>query len=86
MAPSTLSALDGCIVSTGFLLLETQPGREGQVLDLLSQFPGVTHRNVLFPAAIAVRVETHSSVDVLASQLRRLEGVVRTRLYRARPT
>ena len=73
-------------VSSGFLLLETQPGREGQVLDLLGRFPGVTHRNLLFPAAIAVRVETHHSVDHVAAQLKALDGVVRTRLYRARLT
>ena len=73
-------------MSTGFLLLETQPGREGQVLDLLARFPGVTHHNVLFPAAIAVRLESHSGVDALAAQLKALEGVVRTRLYRARHT
>jgi hypothetical protein len=73
-------------VSSGFLLLETQPGREGQVLDLLSRFPGVTHRNVLYPAAIAVRVEATAGVDILAAQLRALDGVVRTRLYRAKHT
>lgn len=73
-------------MSSGFLLLETQPGREGQVLDLLSRFPGVTHRNVLFPAAIAVRLEATTGVDTLAAQLRSLDGVVRTRLYRARHT
>ncbi len=71
-------------VSSGFLLLETQPGREGAVLDLLERFPGVTHRNVLFPAAIAVRVESHTSVDHVAAQLKTLDGVVRTRFYRAR--
>lgn len=73
-------------MSSGFLLLETQPGREGHVLELLAHHPGVTHHNLLFPAAIAVRVESHSSVDVLAAQLRELDGVVRTRLYRARLT
>lgn len=73
-------------MSSGFLLLETQPGREGHVLELLGRHPGVTHRNLLYPAAIAVRLESHTSVDVLAAQLRQLEGVVRTRLYRARLT
>ena len=71
-------------MSSGFLLLETQPGREGAVLDQLALVRGVTHRNVIYPAAIAVRVETTSGVDVLAAHLRQLEGVVRTRLYRAR--
>lgn len=73
-------------VSSGFLLVETQPGREGQVLDLLGRFPGVTHRNLLFPAAIAVRIESHVSVDHVAGQLKALDGVVRTRLYRAKLT
>lgn len=76
-------------MSSGFLLLETQPGREGHVLDLLSRMPGVTHKNVLFPAAIAVRLEseaTHGSVDALAARMKTLDGVVRTRLYRARLT
>lgn len=76
-------------MSSGFLLLETLPGREGHVLDLLSHVPGVTHKNVLYPAAIAVRLETshaHASVDALAAHMRTLEGVVRTRLYRARHT
>ena len=76
---------DGCTLSSGFLLLETVPGREGHILDLLGRFPGVTHRNVLFPAAIAVRYEAHA-IDPLLSELRRLEGVVGTRLYRARHT
>lgn len=71
-------------MSTGFLLLETQPGREGQVLDLLARYPGVTHRNVLYPGAIAVRLEAPSGVDTLAAQLKGLDGLVRTRLYRAR--
>lgn len=77
-------------MSSGFLLLETQPGREGHVLDLLSRMPGVTHKNVLFPAAIAVRLESphgaHGTVDALAAHMRTLEGVIGTRLYRARHT
>lgn len=72
-------------LSSGFLLLETQPGREHHVLDLLSRFPGVTHRNVLFPAAVAVRLEAPLFEPVVA-ELRKLEGVVGTRLYRTRPT
>ena len=56
------------------------------MLELLSRMPGVTHKNVLFPAAIAVRLETHSSVDALAAHMKTLEGVVRTRLYRAKHT
>ena len=73
-------------MSSGFLLLETQPGRESVVLDQLAHMAGVTHRNLIYPAAIAVRLETHTSVDVLAAQLRALDGVVRTRFYRARHT
>lgn len=72
------------MLSSGFLLLETVPGREGHVLELLSKFPGVTHRNVLFPSAVAVRVEA-STLDPIMTQLRRLEGVVGSRLYRAKP-
>lgn len=86
MAARSLMPPDGCTVSTGFLLLETRPGLEGQVLDRLDRFPGVTHRNVLYPAAIAVRLESRSSVEALAAQLREIDGVVRTRLYRARHT
>lgn len=72
-------------VSSGFLLLETAPGREASVLDLLATLPGVTHRSVIFPAAIAVKIETvHDGFDPLATQLKRLEGVVATRVYRAR--
>lgn len=70
-------------VSSGFLLVETVPGREGHVLDLLSRHPGVTHRSLLFPAAIAVKIEA-PEVDPVAKELRRLEGVVATRLYRAK--
>lgn len=70
-------------MSSGFLLLETLPGREGHVLELLAKFPGVTHRNVLYPAAIAVKLEA-PAVDPIALELRRLEGVVATRFYRAK--
>lgn len=74
-------------MSSGFLLVETQPGREGHVLDLLARVPGVTHRHVLFPAAIAVKLETGlGPVDALARELGRIEGVVGTRLYRAKHT
>lgn len=73
-------------MSSGFLLVETQPGREAGVLEALARFPGVTHRNLLFPAAIAVRVESLHGVDPVVAQLKALEGVVRTRLYRARHT
>lgn len=72
-------------LSSGFLLLETVPGREGHVLDLVARVPGVTFKNVLFPAAIAVRIE--APMDHLApiqQQLRTLEGVVSTRFYRAK--
>lgn len=70
-------------VSSGFLLLETLPGREHHVLEQLGRFPGVTHRSLLYPAALAVRIEA-AQVDPIATELRRLEGVVNTRLYRAR--
>lgn len=70
-------------VSSGFLLLETLPGREQHVLEQLGRISAVTHRSLLYPAALAVRIEC-SQVDPLAGELRRLEGVVATRLYRTR--
>lgn len=70
-------------VSSGFLLLETVPGREGHVLDLLARHPLVTQRTLLYPAAIAVKVEA-PHVDPVAQELKRMEGVVATRLYRAK--
>lgn len=70
-------------MSSGFLLLETLPGREGHVLELLSKFPSVTHRNVLFPAAIAVKVEA-PALDPVMLELKRLEGVIASRFYRAK--
>ena len=73
-------------VSSGFLLLETAPGREASVLDQLTRFHAVTHHSVIYPAAIAVRVEATTGVDAIAAQLRALDGVTRTRLYRARHT
>lgn len=73
-------------MSSGFLLLETVPGREGHVLDLLARVPGVTQRSVVFPAAIAVKVEADGGIDPLAKALGRLDGVVGTRVYRARNT
>ena len=73
-------------MSSGFLLLETVPGREGHVLDLLARVPGVTQRSVVFPAAIAVKIEADGGIDPLAKLLGRLEGVVGTRVYRARNT
>lgn len=73
-------------MSSGFLLLETQPGRETQVLDLLARVPGVTQRSVVYPAAIAVKVESDGGIDPLAKLLGRLDGVVSTRVYRARNT
>ena len=83
ISPSRLPTVGWMHVSSGFLLLETQPGRENHVLELLGRFPGVTHRSVLFPAAIAVKVEA-PQVDPVAQALRTLEGVVATRLYRTR--
>ena len=72
-------------MSSGFLLVETVPGREAHVLDLLARVPGVTHRHVMFPSAIAVKLDTHrDAFDLTATQLRQLEGVVGTRIYRAR--
>ena len=74
-------------MSSGFLLVETVPGREASVLDLLAREPGVTHRHVLFPAAIAVKVETtHDAWDQIASRLRTLDGVAGMKVYRAKLT
>lgn len=71
-------------MSSGFLLLETQPGREGHVLDLVERMPGVTHGHVLFPAAVAVKIESPVGIDPVARELATVDGVVATRLYRAR--
>lgn len=72
-------------VSSGFLLVETEPGREGQVFDLISRIPGVTHRQVLFPNSIAVKLELpREAVDPAVAALAKLDGVLYTRLYRAK--
>lgn len=73
-------------MSSGFLLLETVPGREGHVLDLLARMPGVTQRSVVYPAAIAVKVESEGGIDPLARELGRMDGVLSARVYRARNT
>jgi hypothetical protein len=70
-------------VSSGFLLLETVPGREAQLLEVLARIPAVTHRSLLYPAAIALKIEAPDVAHVQA-QLKRLEGVIGARLYRAR--
>ena len=80
---SASSRTDGCTVSSGFLLVETAPGREGSVLDALARMPGVRQRHLLFPGALAVKIEA-SEMDPLAARLRCLEGVTGTRLYRTR--
>ena len=72
-------------MSTGFLLVETQPGREADVLALLGKVSSVTSRNLLYPANIAVKLEgAPDAIPLLAGELEHLEGVVRARLYRAR--
>ncbi|MFA5860251.1 MAG: hypothetical protein WDA16_01010 [Candidatus Thermoplasmatota archaeon] len=72
-------------MSSGFLLVETVPGRENQVLELLARVPGVTYRHVLFPAAIAVKIEaSHDAFELTSAQLRGLEGVTGTRVYLAK--
>lgn len=72
-------------MSSGFLLLETVPGREAAVLEALGQIPAVTHRSLIFPAAIAVKLEAPApGWESLAARLRRLEGVVASRLYPAK--
>lgn len=76
----------GMHMSSGFLLLETLPGREGHVLELVARVPGVTQRSVVFPAAVAVKVESEGGIDPVARALGRLEGVVSARVYRARNT
>ena len=76
----------GMHMSSGFLLLETVPGRESHVLDLLARVPGVTQRSVVYPAAIAVKVEAAGGIDPLARTLAGLDGVLSSRVYRARFT
>lgn len=74
-------------MSSGFLLVETEPGRETQVLDLLGRIPGVTDKNVLFPNAIAVKLELpREAVEGTVAQLAKLDGILTTRLYRAKNT
>ena len=83
--PAAQKGPDGCVVSSGFLLVETVPGRESHVLELLARVPGVTHRHVLFTACVAVKVEaSRDAFDLTSAQLRSLEGVVGTRIYRAK--
>lgn len=54
-------------------------------MDLLAAVPGVTHRQLLYPAAIAVKIEASvECITPLEQQLQLLEGVVSTRLYRAK--
>ena len=84
MPPPQAPGPDGCALSSGFLLVETIPGREAHVLDLLARVPGVVHQHVIFPSAIAVKLDTHrDAFDLTATQLRQLDGVVGTRVYRA---
>lgn len=76
----------GMHMSSGFLLLTTAPGRESHVLDLLARVPGVTQRSVVYPAAIAVKVEAAGGIDPVAQRLAALDGVLASRVYRARFT
>jgi hypothetical protein len=73
-------------VSSGFLLVETIPGRESFVLEALGRVPGVTHRHVLFPAVVAIKLEapTRDRLDACRASLGALDGVLGTRLYRAK--
>ena len=70
-------------MSSGFLLLETLPGREGAILEALARFPAVKHQSVLYPAAIALKIEA-ADVAHVQTQLKALEGVLGARLYKAR--
>lgn len=70
-------------MSSGFLLLETLPGREAAILEALAGFPSVKHRSVLYPAAIALKIEA-PDVSHVHAQLTALEGVLGARLYKAR--
>lgn len=72
-------------MTSGFLLVETLPGKEGDVLQHLGELPEVTSRSMLFRSAVACRME--GSGDALAALLprvRSLEGVLAARWYRAR--
>jgi hypothetical protein len=72
-------------MSSGFLLVETVPGREAHVLEALGHVPGVTHRHVLFPAVVAVKLEApRERFDAFRQALAGLDGVVSTRMYRAK--
>lgn len=57
------------------------------MLDSLAQIKGVTHRHVLFATAIAVKVEeAHDALELTLAQLKGLDGVLNTRLYKAKLT
>ena len=72
-------------VSSGFLLVQTVPGKERDVFDLLSRLPEVTARNILFRESIAVKIECpREAIDPTVSHLSKIDGVVRASLYRAK--
>lgn len=69
-------------MNTGFLLVETKPGRERDVLESLSDLPEVAERSLIFRENLAVRLK--ASADALGDALDRvrdLDGVTGTRYY-----
>jgi len=72
-------------MSSGFLLVQTQPGRERDVYDRLERLPEVTGKHILFGSAIAVKIECpRESIEPTARHMAKLDGVVGANLYRAK--
>lgn len=51
----------------------------------MARIPGVTSRHVLFPQSIAAKLELpREAVDLAVAALGKLDGVIRTSLYRTK--
>lgn len=73
-------------MSSGFLLLETVPGKEREVLDRLGRLPEVAGSHVLFRASVAVKlVGERERVLSCVEHVRALDGVLGARHYPAAP-
>jgi hypothetical protein len=69
-------------MTRGFLLVETAPGRERDVLSRLERLPEFQEGSVLFRTSVAVRIDArHRSLRQTAATVRRCGGVVDARLY-----
>lgn len=69
-------------VTPSYLLLEPQPGREGDVLDALSRLSEVAAIQELFGSQkVAARLEVEDDLEQTASELEGLESVRWACLY-----